>query len=78
MRRSEYSDAVEEPSHYHGEIEPIDYMRSRLKHLPLHGFAAGCWMNTVKYLSRLGLKGSSLEDAKKARKYLDWLIGELS
>ena len=35
------------------------------------GFLLG---NVLKYLSRLGKKGPALEDARKARQYLDWLI----
>lgn len=67
------------PNHYHsGGTEPIDYMRERLKELPLPPFAAGCWMAVMKYLSRMGLKGPAKEDGQKAQKYLEWLIEDLS
>jgi hypothetical protein len=71
-------DAVNSPEHYvSGGTEPIEYIREKLRVLKLSPFSAACWMNTIKYLSRMGLKGSALEDARKAQKYLDWMIDDL-
>lgn len=52
-----------------GSIEPIEYIRAQGW---LKDFCKG---NIVKYLSRYPLKGG-VDDLKKARQYLDWLIAE--
>lgn len=65
---------VQHPDHYTaGGIETIDYLRAKLTPEELRGFLRG---NCLKYLSRAGLKGAAVEDYKKARWYLDALIGE--
>lgn len=64
------SDPVNRPAHYRtGRIEVIDFLRDQ-------GF---CYLagNVVKYVSRYRHKGKPLEDLKKARWYLQRLIGEL-
>jgi hypothetical protein len=74
---AELHDAVVRPSHYNTEryrheacgepIEVIDITRR-------HDFCAG---NALKYIMRAGFKGDELEDLRKARRYLDYLIEEL-
>lgn len=69
-------DMVDNPPHYnHGSIETIEYIED------VQGkfFAAHyCWGNVLKYLgTRLFLKGNPLQDAKKARWYLDRMIKNL-
>lgn len=65
-------DVVNNPSHYTaGGIEVIDYLRAKLSPEEYRGFLRG---NTLKYLSRAGLKGDAVEDLRKARWYLDALI----
>lgn len=49
-----------------GELEPIDVIRTWEL-----DFLEG---NVVKYLARYPYKGSAVEDLKKARQYLTWLI----
>ncbi|MFM1655554.1 DUF3310 domain-containing protein [Brevibacillus sp. B_LB10_24] len=64
-------DPVNSPDHYTaGGIETIDYLRAKLSHQEFAGYCRG---NVLKYLSRCNNKGG-VEDLKKARVYLDWLI----
>lgn len=60
------TEAVNHPSHYGGADNPYEAIKVieawRL------GFHLG---NTIKYISREGLKGAGLEDLKKAQWYLD-------
>ena len=58
-------------SHFALKIEVIDNF---IGNLP--GKAAWCWGNAIKYLLRFQKK-NGLEDLKKARKNLDWLIEEM-
>lgn len=65
------SDPIEKPSHYTaGGIECIDYIRSCLGAVAFQGYCAG---NVIKYVHRYRHK-NGLEDLKKARVYLNWLI----
>lgn len=65
------SDSVNHPSHYAGkQIEVIDYIRDTLTEEETTGFCCG---NVLKYVSRWRKKGG-VEDLKKARVYLDWMI----
>ncbi len=65
-------DDVTAPTHYtHGGIETIDYMQA--KATP-EEFAGHLRLTALKYLSRGPLKGNPLQDYRKARVYLDWLI----
>lgn len=58
------NDSVNHPSHYNSSgLETIDVIEAWNL-----GFHLG---NAVKYISRSELKGSPLEDLKKARWYLD-------
>lgn len=63
------------PAHYSPDsIEAIAAMKAWMPPEMFAGFLHG---NVLKYASRLAKKGAALEDAKKARRYLDWLIQEL-
>lgn len=61
------SDSVNNPPHYNaGPIEVIDL---------IEGFGLGFHLgNVLKYIIRSPLKGSEIEDLKKARWYLDRYI----
>ena len=70
----EVEDQINHPKHYNinwkGEkaIETFDYIKSWEMN-----YAQG---NVIKYVSRYPYKGKSVEDLKKARWYLDQLIGQ--
>ena len=69
-------DKVNNPSHYKGAfgLEAIDVVRNFAGDLTaVQGFY---WGNAIKYLLRFQGK-NGLEDLKKARKNLDWLIEEM-
>ncbi len=64
-------DNVNHPSHYTmGNIEVIDYIRDKLNPKEFTGYCEG---NVLKYISRWRNKGG-IEDLKKARVYLEWMI----
>ena len=68
------TDRVNSPSHYTaGKVEAIDIIEDAIKSAPNveAGFLQG---QVLKYLLRLWLKDNPMEDAKKARWYLDRLI----
>ena len=67
------ADNVNNPLHYNkGEIETIDYI---IDVLGKYEAVSYCQGNVIKYTgSRLFNKGNPLEDAKKARWYLDKMI----
>ena len=69
------SDNVNKPSHYQGSkgLESIEVIDNFIGNLI--GKSAWCWGNTIKYLLRFQKK-NGIEDLKKARKNLDWLIEE--
>lgn len=69
-------DNVNKPSHYQGAngIEVIDVIRNFAGDLT--GAKSIFWGNVVKYILRFQKK-NGIEDLKKARKYLDWLIEEM-
>lgn len=63
-----YPEKIDRPSYYQiGDMEVIEIA----KHL---GFIKG---NIVKYVVRAGKKSTELEDLKKAKWYLDYLINEI-
>jgi len=65
-------DIVNNPSHYtHGGIETIDYMKA--KSTP-EEFSGHLRLTAIKYLSRAGLKESTLMDLKKAQWYVNELV----
>jgi hypothetical protein len=73
-KKSVKPDKVNHPSHYTaGGIEVIDYLKSKLTQEQLIGFCTG---NILKYVSRQAHK-NGVEDLKKARWYLDYLIETL-
>lgn len=62
---------VKNPSHYTtGGIEVIEYIKDKLSKEEYRGYCLG---NIIKYVSRFKHK-NGIEDLKKARVYLDWLI----
>jgi len=64
-------DMVNHPSHYADKsIEVIDYIRDTLSTQEFTGYCEG---NVLKYVSRWRKKGI-VEDLRKARVYLDWMI----
>lgn len=68
-------DKIKSPNHYKLEglgIESIDIIKSRLGK---DGFKAFCVGNVIKYILRAEKK-NGLEDYKKSRQYLDWIIEE--
>jgi len=69
-------DPVENPSHYTQDdgIECIEAIRAALGK---DGFIAFCRGNSIKYLWRLLDKHEGSTDAKKAKKYIEWLIEEI-
>lgn len=70
-RVQEDDDKVNHPNHYtFGSIEVIDYIRDKMTPDEFQGYCMG---NILKYVSRHKHK-NGVEDLKKARVYLDWLI----
>lgn len=72
----EIIDNINKPSHYQGTngIEVIDVIRNFAGNLT--GAKSIFWGNVVKYMLRFQKK-NGIEDLKKARKNLDWLIEEM-
>jgi hypothetical protein len=62
---------MESPPHYKNQkIQPIQYLNVSMPEQQFIGFLRG---NVIKYVSRYDKK-NGLDDLKKARIYLDWLI----
>ena len=71
----EVPDAVNHPRHYTGAgIECIEAIKASMTPDALSGYLKG---NVQKYLWRYEKKVNPVEDLKKARWYLDYLINEL-
>ena len=73
----EEEDLVNSPSHYtQGKQEAIVTIEDAISSAPgpVTGMLQG---NTIKYLLRLWSKNNAIQDAKKARWYLDRLIRRL-
>lgn len=70
-----HEDKIDKPSHYQGAfgLEAIEVVRNFMTTEEIRGFYKG---NTLKYILREAKK-NGLEDLKKARKNLDWLIEEM-
>jgi len=66
-------DKPDTPHYQQAEIEPIDYIRG----LGPEVFAGFCTGNVIKYVTRAPYKGTRVEDLRKARQYLDWLIASV-
>lgn len=70
-------DPINHPPHYNvGAVESIDIIEQTVAHAPLSVLSGLQWQ-VLKYLLRLWHKGNPLEDARKARWYLDRLIQKL-
>lgn len=65
------SDAIN-PSHYKGEVECIDAIRSALTPDEWRGFLKG---TVMAYAHRLGKKDAVAQDAGKIIWYASWLRG---
>lgn len=66
-------DMVDKPAHYHqGAIECIEYIRGQLTEEQFKGYLTG---SLYKYVHRFQYKNGE-EDLKKARWFLDKLLGE--
>ena len=66
-------DKIKSPSHYKLDglgIESIDIIKARLSK---DGFKAFCVGNVIKYILRAEKK-NGLEDYKKSKQYLEWII----
>ena len=77
MYREVKEDMVNSPKHYklRGlDIESVDVIRATMTPEEFQGWLKG---NAMKYLHRLGKKDDAAQDAKKAMKYLEWLVKEL-
>jgi len=70
-------DMVNNPSHYtQGRVEVIDIIEDAVREAP-NPMAGFLQAQVLKYVLRLWLKIDALEDAQKARWYLDKLISSL-
>ena len=73
-------DIINNPAHYQvlPGVEVIDVRRALINRMPTDTDlnAVDEWSRAWEYLTRMWGKGG-LEDAKKARVYLDWLITRL-
>ena len=70
-KAKEEHNAVSHPAHYtQGGIECIEAIKASMTTLEFQGYLKG---NAEKYLWRWRNKGG-VEDLRKARVYLDWLI----
>ena len=70
-------DPVDHPEHYTaGKVEVIEILEQAVKDAP-DPISGGLLWQTLKYLLRLWYKGNMLQDAKKARWYLNRLIERL-
>lgn len=70
-------DMVNSPQHYklRGlDVESVDVIKATMTPEEFKGWLKG---NAMKYLFRLGKKDDECQDAKKAMKYLEWLVKEL-
>ena len=69
-------DNINHPDHYQNiaGVEAIDILNDVVKDLP--GVRAAMLWNAMKYLLRFQKK-NGVEDLKKARNYLDYLIADM-
>lgn len=78
--RSETNDPVNKPSHYQllPGVEVIDVRDAIFDKMPVEvpHDVADCWSRSWEYLTRMWGK-NGLEDAKKARFYLDRMIQKM-
>lgn len=72
--KHEESDLIDKQDHYTANgIEPIEIMRQNMTQDEYRGFLLG---NIIKYPLRYKRK-NGLEDLKKAKTYLTWLINDV-
>lgn len=72
--KHEESDLIDKQEHYTANgIEPIEIMRQNMTQDEYRGFLLG---NIIKYPLRYKRK-NGLEDLKKAKTYLTWLINDV-
>lgn len=72
------ADPVNQPAHYkQGRVEAIEIIRQALNGAKtlVSGQSLYLWGNVLKYILRWPHK-NKVEDLRKARVYLDWLIKE--
>lgn len=75
LRADDKSSVVHHPAHYTaGKVECIDAIEAAT--VGLEGIQAVCTGNVIKYVWRFSRK-NGVEDLRKARWYLDRLIGEV-
>lgn len=73
LKEETTSDLIDNQAHYKNQgIEPIDLMRENFSKEEFAGFLQG---NVLKYMLRYKDK-NGVEDLKKAKTYLTWLIEE--
>lgn len=70
----EENDVKNQPHYKNNSIEPIEYMRKNFTTKEYRGFLQG---NVHKYMARYKDK-NGLEDLKKAKVYLEWLIEDVA
>jgi len=71
------TDPVNHPAHYcAGPVETIDILEQAASVAP-DAVTGGLQWQCLKYLLRMWLKGNPLQDAQKARWYLERLIRHL-
>ena len=71
------ADMVNSPPHYtKGKFEAIDVIEDAVQHAPNAVYGTLQWQ-VLKYILRMWSKNDALEDAKKARWYLDRLINKM-
>jgi len=71
------SDLVNQPPHYtRGRVEVIDVIEDWVEAAP-DAVVGGLQWQVIKYISRLWLKENALQDARKARWYLERLVAKL-
>lgn len=63
-------DVAKQPHYASQSIQPIEYMVATMSNEQFVGFLKG---NVIKYISRSDKK-NGVEDLKKAKVYLTWLI----
>lgn len=63
-------DVKHQPHYDRGGIQPIEFMLHSFTKDEFRGFLKG---NIIKYTSRAGFK-NGVEDLKKAKVYLEWLV----
>lgn len=72
----ERREMVDHPAHYGGDV-PYEVIKVLKAWLPPEAFRGWLLGTIIKYLPRARAKGAELEDLRKARWYLDYLIREV-